>query len=94
MVRGASGRGLRRRDILATFERRLGNPPAYERAEALRNIHRIAEIRLNDKFGVDLRWGRQGLFDCAEQLANRSDGAGSGQRPGPLQRPASSPSPT
>ena len=74
-VRGPSGRGLLRRDILATFERRLAHPPAYERAEALRNIHRIAEIRLNDKFGADLRLGRQ-VWDCAHRLAERSDGAG------------------
>ena len=80
-VRGPSGRGLLRRDILATFERRLAHPPAYERAEALRNIHRIAEIRLNDAFGVDLRLGRQ-VWDCAERLATRSDGAGLVSDPG------------
>ena len=80
-VRGPSGRGLLRRDILATFERRLGHSPAYEQAEALRNIHRIAEIRLNDRFGVDLRLGRQ-VWDCAERLALRSDGNGLVSDPG------------
>ena len=80
-VRGPSGRGLLRRDILATFERRLAHPPAYERVEALRNIHRIAEIRLNDKFGADLRLGRQ-VWDCAHRLAERSDGAGLVSDPG------------
>ena len=80
-VRGPGGRGLLRRDILATFERRLGHPLAYERAEALRNIHRIAEIRLNDKFAADPVWGRQ-AWDCAERLAKRSDGAGLVSDPG------------
>ena len=51
-VRGPRGTGLGKAEILATFARRLDNHPDYERAEALRNIHRIAEIRLDDKFGV------------------------------------------
>eukprot|EP01136_Pigoraptor_vietnamica_P002838 Opistho-1_new@31328 len=50
-VRGPRGTGLAKREIIATFERRLGNPVDFERAECLRHIHRIAEIRLNDKFG-------------------------------------------
>ncbi|WP_373408209.1 2-oxo-4-hydroxy-4-carboxy-5-ureidoimidazoline decarboxylase [Campylobacter hyointestinalis] len=40
-----------KQEIIATFARRLHNHPDFERAEAIRNIHRIAEIRLNDKFG-------------------------------------------
>ena len=52
-VRGPRGLGLTRAEIIATFARRLDNHPDFEHAEALRNIHRIAEIRLNDKFGVD-----------------------------------------
>jgi N-carbamoyl-L-amino-acid hydrolase len=39
--------------IIETFARRLQNHPDFERAEALRNIHRIAELRLNDKFGAE-----------------------------------------
>jgi 2-oxo-4-hydroxy-4-carboxy-5-ureidoimidazoline decarboxylase len=37
-----------RESILAAFEARLGNDAADERAEALRNITRIAELRLAD----------------------------------------------
>ena len=33
--------------------RRLDNHPEFELAEGLRNIHRIAEIRLNDKFAAE-----------------------------------------
>ena len=50
-VRGPRGTGLSKAEIIATFERRLDNHPEYERAESLRNIHRVAEIRLDDKFG-------------------------------------------
>lgn len=71
-VRGARGTGLHRREILATVERRLNGHPDYELAEALRNIHRIAEIRLNDKFGVVPTLGNQ-VWDWAEELARHSD---------------------
>jgi N-carbamoyl-L-amino-acid hydrolase len=71
-VRGPRGLGLHRSEIIATFERRLQNPLDYERAEALRNIHRIAEIRLNDKFGVEPMLGNQ-VWDWAEALAVHSD---------------------
>jgi len=71
-VRGPRGLGCPKAEIIATFARRLGNPPDFERAEALRNIHRIAEIRLNDKFGVSPALGDQ-VWDWAEQLAVHSD---------------------
>ncbi|MBP6898071.1 MAG: 2-oxo-4-hydroxy-4-carboxy-5-ureidoimidazoline decarboxylase [Pseudacidovorax sp.] len=71
-VRGPRGTGLPKAEILATFARRLNNHPDYERAEALRNIHRIAEIRLNDKFGVSPELGNQ-VWDWQEQLALHSD---------------------
>ncbi len=73
-VRGPRSLGLTRREIIATFARRLENPPAFERAECLRQIHRIAEIRLNDKFGAVPLQGRQ-AWDCAELLAAHSDAA-------------------
>ena len=64
-VRGPRGTGLSRQAIIETFERRLGNPLDYELAESLRNIHRIVELRLNDKFAVEpvlgnLVWDWQG----------------------------------
>ena len=71
-VRGPRGTGLSRSEIIATFERRLSNPVAYEREECLRNIHRIAEIRLNDKFGVEPTLGNR-VWDWHEKLAQHSD---------------------
>ena len=71
-VRGPRGTGLKRDEIIATFARRLENHPDFELAECLRNIHRIAEIRLNDKFGVEPVLGNQ-VWDCAELLAQHSD---------------------
>ena len=71
-VRGPRGVGLGKRQIIAAFERRLQHHPDFEFAEALRNIHRIAEIRLADKFGVEPVLGHQ-VWDWAEQLAAHSD---------------------
>jgi N-carbamoyl-L-amino-acid hydrolase len=71
-VRGPRGDGLSKREIMAAFERRLQNHPDFERDECLRNIHRIAEIRLNDKFGFVPERGNR-VWDWAEQLAVHSD---------------------
>ena len=71
-VRGARGTGLSRQQIIETFERRLQGHPDFERAECLRNIHRIAEIRLNDKFGVTPSLGNE-VWDWHEDLAQFSD---------------------
>jgi N-carbamoyl-L-amino-acid hydrolase len=71
-VRGPRGGGLSRTQIIETFARRLNAHPDIERAECLRNIHRIAEIRLNDKFGVTPTLGNQ-VWDWAESLARFSD---------------------
>jgi len=71
-VRGPRGTGFTRQEIIATFERRLRAHPDVERAECLRQIHRIAEIRLNDKFGVMPLLGQQ-LWDWAAELAAHSE---------------------
>jgi len=71
-VRGPRGDGLSRQQIIDTFARRLNGHPDIERAECLRHIHRIAEIRLNDKFGVTPALGNQ-VWDWAESLARFSD---------------------
>ena len=71
-VRGPRGTGLRRQDIIATFEQRLSNHQDFEVSEALRHIHRIVELRLNDKFAVEPRLGNQ-VWDWQEQLAAFSD---------------------
>ncbi|HEY8708614.1 MAG TPA: 2-oxo-4-hydroxy-4-carboxy-5-ureidoimidazoline decarboxylase, partial [Burkholderiaceae bacterium] len=77
-VRGPRGVGLSRRQIIQTFVRRLAGHPDFEFAECLRNIHRIAEIRLNDKFGFEPTLGHQ-AWDCAELLARHTD-PGCGER--------------
>jgi N-carbamoyl-L-amino-acid hydrolase len=71
-VRGPRGTGLSRGEIIDTFARRLNNPADFELAEALRNIHRIAEIRLDDKFGYSPTLGND-VWDWAEELAQFSD---------------------
>ena len=71
-VRGPRATGLTRGEIIASFERRLQSHPELELAECLRQIHRIAELRLNDKFGVEPRLG-QLVWDWAETLAQHSD---------------------
>jgi len=71
-VRGPRGAGLGKRAIIEAFQRRVNNHPDFEFAEALRNIHRIAEIRLDDKFGTEPTLGHQ-VWDWAEALAQHSD---------------------
>ena len=71
-VRGPRGLGLGKHEIIATMARRLDNHPDFERAECLRNIHRIAEIRLNDKLGHVPEQGNL-VWDWAEQLAVHSE---------------------
>ncbi|MES2090141.1 MAG: 2-oxo-4-hydroxy-4-carboxy-5-ureidoimidazoline decarboxylase, partial [Pseudomonadota bacterium] len=74
-VRGPRGTGLSRTQIIETFERRLQHPPSFEQAECLRNIHRIAELRLNDKFGFEPTLGNQ-VLDWADALAVHTEGEG------------------
>jgi len=71
-VRGPRGIGLTRQQIIRTFERRLQHHPDYELAECLRNIHRIVEIRLNDKLGYQPALGNE-VWDWHEWLAQFSD---------------------
>ena len=71
-VRGPRGTGLTRQQIIDTFARRLDNPADFELAECLRNIHRIAEIRLHDKFGTEPTQGNL-VWDWAEALAAHSE---------------------
>ena len=71
-VRGPRGLGLNKQQIIETFSRRLNGHPEFERQECLRNINRIAEIRLNDKFGYEPVLGNQ-LWDWQEELSAFSD---------------------
>ena len=71
-VRGSRGLRLAKSEIIATFKRRLNNHPDFERAECLRNIYRIAELRLNDKLGHAPELGNR-VWDWAERLSAHSD---------------------
>jgi beta-ureidopropionase / N-carbamoyl-L-amino-acid hydrolase len=71
-VRGPRGTGLARQQIIATFERRLAHPADFELAESLRNVHRIAELRLQERFGAEPALGSL-VWDWAERLAEFSD---------------------
>ena len=71
-VRGPRGLGLSRQQIITTFERRLQGHPDFELQECLRNIHRVVEIRLNDKMGATPSLGND-VWDWQEQLSVHSD---------------------
>ena len=71
-VLGPRGLGLNKHQIIACFERRLQGHPDFELQECLRNIHRIVEIRLNDKSGSHPTQGNW-VWDCQEDLAQFSD---------------------
>jgi N-carbamoyl-L-amino-acid hydrolase len=71
-VRGPRGIGLSRRQIIDTFARRLQNHPDFELQENLRNIHRVVELRLNDKFGATPALGND-VWDWHEALSQYSD---------------------
>lgn len=71
-VRGPRGTGLSRQDIIDTFERRLHGHPDFELRECLRNIHRIAEIRLTEKLGAEPALGND-VWDWQEELSMHSD---------------------
>jgi N-carbamoyl-L-amino-acid hydrolase len=66
-VRGPRATGLSRQTVITTFERRLHHTADFERAECLRNIHRIAELRLNDKLGYTPTQGNS-VWDWCKQL--------------------------
>jgi N-carbamoyl-L-amino-acid hydrolase len=71
-VRGTRGNGLTKQQIINTFTRRLSNHPDFEKAECLRNIHRVVELRLNDKFGIQPTLGNL-QWDWHEAMAVYSD---------------------
>ncbi len=71
-VRGTRGHGLTKKQIIDTFVRRLQNQPAFEIREGLRNVHRVVELRINDKFGSQPVLGNE-LWDWHEEMAQYSD---------------------
>ncbi|MBI3230028.1 MAG: allantoate amidohydrolase [Burkholderiales bacterium] len=74
-VKGDHGRGLTRQEIIASFERRLQLQPDVEMLECLRQIGRIAEMRLNALFENQYEFGLW-IMDRAEELARYSDDEG------------------
>jgi OHCU decarboxylase len=71
-VKGPTGRGLTRRQVIDTFTRRLANQRADEMAECLRQVHRIAEIRLTDLLGSALEFG-PAIMEMCETIGAWSD---------------------
>ena len=71
-VRGPRGTGLGKQVIIDTCERRLHGHPSFEFQECLRNIHRVVELRLNDKFGFEPTHGNE-VWDWHEALARHTD---------------------
>jgi N-carbamoyl-L-amino-acid hydrolase len=71
-VKGPTGEGLSRETVIATFTRRLKNQRGDEMAECLRQIHRIAEIRINDLLNVQLEFG-PAIMQWAEVIGAWSD---------------------
>lgn len=74
-VKGATGKGLTRQQIIATFTRRLCNQPEDELREALRQIGRIAEMRINDLLGHIPAIGAT-VMEWAEEIAVWSEDEG------------------
>ncbi|EJL85585.1 amidase, hydantoinase/carbamoylase family [Herbaspirillum sp. CF444] len=74
-VKGATGKGLTRQQIIATFTRRLRNQPEDELREALRQIGRIAEMRINDLLGHTPAIGAT-IMEWAEEIGAWSDDEG------------------
>jgi OHCU decarboxylase len=74
-VKGPDGKGLSRSGIISTFARRLKNCREDEVAENLRQIGRIAELRLNDLLGFTPRLGET-IVAWAEVLGAWSDDDG------------------
>jgi N-carbamoyl-L-amino-acid hydrolase len=73
-VKGATGQGLTRAAIMATFTRRLRQQADEEFDEALRQINRIAELRLNDLLGHVPALGNT-VIAWAEEIGAISDDA-------------------
>ena len=71
-LRGPRGLGLGHAQVFSTFERRLAGHPELEFAECLRNVHRIVELRIDDRFGHRPELGNR-VWDWAEALAVHSD---------------------
>ena len=68
-VRGPTGAGLTRHEIMAALARRVLRQPEVELTEALRQVDRIAEIRLADRVLTDAPTTLQGVGQDVMQWA-------------------------
>ncbi len=71
-VLGPRGSGLGRAEILDVLQRRIEQPAELEFAESLRQIHRIAEMRLNQRGGA-VPWLGEQVYDWCDALARHSE---------------------
>ncbi|NCV06571.1 MAG: 2-oxo-4-hydroxy-4-carboxy-5-ureidoimidazoline decarboxylase [Betaproteobacteria bacterium] len=71
-IGGPKGTGLSRQEILNCWKRRLKHARAVEHAESLRQIHRIAELRLRERAQADPVDGRR-VMQWADNLAIYND---------------------
>ncbi len=71
-VRGPRALGLSRKEIILTLKRRLRHNKTYEHQEAIRNIHRIAELRLHEKLHHACPQGEM-VWDWHETLAQHTE---------------------
>ncbi|MEB6661695.1 hydantoinase/carbamoylase family amidase [Achromobacter ruhlandii] len=69
---GPRGAGPQDGQWRQALERRRHNAPEDERREALRQLHRDAEVRLYDRFGVEPDLGND-IWDWQEKLSAHSD---------------------
>jgi N-carbamoyl-L-amino-acid hydrolase len=74
-VRGPRGSGLSRASIIQALSRRINMPAAEELQECLRQIHRIAEIRLDERLGLSQNIGHA-VWDACEDLAKITETPG------------------
>ena len=68
-VRGPRGTGLTPAADHRHLRAPAGQPAGLRTGRSLRNIHRIVELRLNDKFGVEPALGNL-VWDWQEALAS------------------------
>jgi beta-ureidopropionase / N-carbamoyl-L-amino-acid hydrolase len=69
---GPRGTHVPQADMASALRRRLAHHPDDELAEAVRELHRTAQLRMNERFGFVPGLGAQ-VWDWAEALAAHSD---------------------
>jgi len=74
-VRGPRGSGLSRSAIIQALARRINMPAEEELQECLRQIHRIAEMRLDERLGLSQDLGHA-VWDACEDLAQFTETPG------------------